>query len=179
MGDAMQIYELKGLRSAMGGWDFTIETDAGRFQLATDRPYRAATLGALLVRRVEGYGKDDLEEGEYGPRRVGEDKWEAWVFDIRLNAMVIRELHKVWDDDEKKEREWDEDTPIPTLEEAKRICRQEGVPQAISDVKSVFRDCVEVGDDGEPLTGWKMSIEDFWRNGRFLICDDWRTRRDA
>lgn len=23
------IYELRGLRSAMGGWDFTIETDAG------------------------------------------------------------------------------------------------------------------------------------------------------
>lgn len=60
------IYELRGLRSAMGGWDFTIETDAGRFCLATDRPYRAATLGALLVVRVEGYGRNDLKESEYG-----------------------------------------------------------------------------------------------------------------
>ena len=170
--DSMPIYEPHGLKSAWQleneiGWAFVIETDAGQFRLGTDRPYRSESLGALLlthmdvpfVREVEGI--QDVREG-----------WEAWVFDRQICAMCLRELELA--SRTRRERDIGEEMPIPTIEEANEIYRRRRIPRAMRDVKSVFRDCVEVGDDGRPLTSRSKPIEDFWREGRFIICDEWR-----
>lgn len=163
----MNIYEMKKIHSAyvtenMYGWSCAVETDAGQFHIATDRPERAESLGALLMSFMTVPSKREVVvDGEIS----GERGWEAWVFDRTLCAMVTRELHRIMDED--KTREVGEMIPIPTAEEVEEIYRKYDIPKFKNDVKQVFMRCVEVGDDGRPITGVELPIEAFWSNGRF------------
>ena len=170
---AMKIYDMKELSKAWQtetgmAWGFAVETDTGQFMLATDRPYRAVTLGTLLMCHM------DIPSVRGDETKWGERGWK--VFDRRLCAMVARELER-----ERrigKERAFGDEIPIPTDTEIEEIYAKYSIPHFIDDVKSVFNECVEVGDDGEVIDRRAKSIEDFWEEGRFLVYSDWQRRRN-
>lgn len=163
---SMKIYEPKGVKKAWmieSKLDFNMafETDIGQFVIMTDHPWRAATHGAILLAHLEHPISPDLEASQkdavYG--------WEAWVFDRRICATIVVEMERMWET--RKYRKFGEEVPLATDEEIESVYKRLHIPQYVNDAMSVFRNCIEIGDNGKPITGVAVPIDAFWRNGRF------------